>query len=549
MLWVRANPEDYNEWEQKLGLTGWGWNTIEKYYKKCEKYRIPLDEIDQGCHGFDGPLGITRTGNGVVNPLTLAYVKAAAQYGLGLGKDGVTDANAPKSAAQLSPMGIDYNGHTQFGSGVSHTTVYKGDRMSTSRGYVWPFIDPRSRSYRPNLTVATNAHVSRVLFQGKRAVGVAYLVAGSSKEHIFWARQQVILSAGAIQTPQILMLSGIGAKEELNKHDIPVVADLPGVGKNLQDHLFALSPFLDSSNSAYRDGDLGLLINGFYQYLTGHRGVITTSPVQALSFFSTENYLKRLSKRDPMRPPPPPNVEIHIVPATFSAEVIRTLRIDSAVIEPLGEVKPNKVFNVNDLRNKSHVIRLSEMGGTVPRFFLPLVSLIKPQSRGTINIRSSNPLDAPLIDPRYFSVKDDLDDMVDAYIQMRGIIAIMCKNGFPLQEWTDQGIVDEIVRVKECSREEAFNSRDYIAEQLRRVAVTIYHPVGTAKMATDDDPMGVVDIKCRVRGIEGLRVVDASIIPIITAGNTNGPAIVVAEVASDIIREDLARQAFALARL
>ena len=139
-------------------------------------------------------------------------------------------------------------------------------------------------------------------------------------------------------------------------------------------------------------------------------------------------------------------------------------------------MKPNQKFDAKEHRNKSNVIRLSEKGGTVPRFIFPLVSLIKPQSKGTIGIRSSNPLDAPVIDPQYFSVKEDLEDMVDAYVQIRDIIGIMCKNGFKLEEWTDEGIVDELVRIKGCSREEAFNSRDYIREQLRRLSVTIYHP-------------------------------------------------------------------------
>nr|WP_220497549.1 choline dehydrogenase [Burkholderia contaminans] len=435
MVYTRGHHADYDDWAA-LGNEGWGWNDVFPYFKRSEHN----ERLGNEWHGRGGPLWVSdlRTDN----PFQARWLDAARECGL--------------------PVTDDFNGAEQEGVGIYQVTQKNGERWSAARAYLFPHMQTRG-----NLTVETGAQVRRIVFDGKRAVGVE-VTRGGNVETV-WAKKEVILSAGAFQSPQLLMLSGVGPKDELARHGIQVVADLPGVGENLQDHPDFVLSYKTNSLDA-----LGVSVRGaiktlgdIRQYRNSRTGTLTTNFAEGGAFLKTRPDLER------------PDVQMHFVVGPVSDHG-RKVRLGHGL--------------------SCHVC------------------LLRPKSRGSVKLRSADPLDAPLIDPAFLEHDDDLEVLVEGYKLTRRLMAAPAMARF---------VTEDLF----ASRS---RSDDDIRALLRERTDTVYHPVGTCRMG--NDALAVVDSQLRVRGTEGLRVVDASIMPTLVGANTNAPTIMIGEKASDLIR-------------
>jgi choline dehydrogenase len=432
MIYIRGNRRDYDHWRE-LGNNGWCYEDVLPYFKKAENREQGADAY----HGTGGPLNVTDLR--YVNPVSRAFVEAGVEIGL--------------------PRNDDFNGEEQEGVGTYQVTQRKGRRHSAADAYLRP------ASRRPNLTVQTGARATRLHFEGTRAVSVEYVRDGRAERvHV---DGEVILSGGAINSPQLLMLSGIGPADELRTLDIPVVHDLPGVGRNLQDHPMIAVAYgcrvpvtLDEAETR---GNLA-------RYLLFKRGPLASNIAEAGGFV----------RIDPAAHDP--DLQFHFLPCYF---------LDNGFKNPKG------------------------CGFT----FGP--TLLRPRSRGHITLHSGDPLQPPAIQPNY------LDDEPDHRLLVEGV---------RLARRLAQATAFDPFRGEEVWPGTKEQSDEAIAGHIRRNVQTLYHPVGTCRMG--DDPMAVVDDRLRVRGIESLRVVDASVMPDIVSGNTNAPTIMIAEKAADLIKQD-----------
>lgn len=429
MIYMRGNRHDYDQWAA-LGNAGWGYEDVLPYFKKMENQERGASAY----HGVGGPLNVADLRD--PNPLTMAFLAAGNALGLN--------------------YRTDFNGETQEGVGLFQVTQKDGKRHSAADAYLKPIKG------RENLVVRTGVLVTRVLFNGKRAVGVAYSEDGLPREA--YTGGEVLLCGGSINSPQLLMLSGIGAASHLERFDINVIADLPGVGQNLQDHLIA-----GVINYSVRPVSLASAtqpINLLPFFLAG-RGLLTSNVAEAGAFMHTQPGL------------PVPDVQFHFGPAHF---------VDHGQTPIDG-----------------HGFAL---GGLV----------LRPKSRGFIQLRSDHPLTYPVIQPNYLEHEDDLPPLVDCIRWARRVF---------------QAEPFDTYRGLELLPGHHVETDEQIREYIREKAETLYHPVGTCKMG--GDPLAVVDDQLRVHTLEGLRVVDASIMPTIVSGNTNAPTMMIAEKAANLI--------------
>ena len=438
LLYVRGQPEDYDRWAA-LGNRGWSFEEVLPYFKKSEDQERGADEY----HGVGGPLKVSDLR--LRRPIAEFFIQAATQVGI--------------------PLNADYNGEKQEGVGYFQQTAHKGFRWSTAKGFLRP---ARKRA---NLTVMTKAQTTRILFDGDTAVGIEYRKGG--RLHSVHARREVILSAGAIGSPQILQLSGVGPKALLDQVGVPLIKDLPGVGQNLQDHLQIRLVFKtsqrtlnDEVNNIFKQGWVGL------QYVLTRTGPLTLAASQVAIFTKSNPDVDR------------PDIQFHM--------------------QPLSADKP---------------------GDGAHKFsaFTSSVCQLRPHSRGYLEIRSSDPLEHPAIHPNYLSDERDHQVAVDSIKVARRIAEAPA---------LAPHIIDEYVPGRQ------YQSDEELLEAARKHSQTIYHPTSTCKMGHDE--LAVVDERLRVHGVTNLRVVDASIMPEITSGNTNAPTIMIAEKASDMILEDTA---------
>ena len=416
MIWIRGHPSDYDRWAA-AGNEGWDHDSILESYKRAEDFQDGASAF----HGGDGPLRISRRES--VPPIGEALMAAA-------------------EAAQGLPRIDDFNGPQQEGVGRYHVTIKDGKRHSTAAAYLTPVLD------RPNLTAVTGAHVTSVTIEGGRATGVEYVKDG--RQQSVGVDGEVVLSAGAVDTPKLLMLSGVGPGEHLAEHGIDAAVELPGVGRNLQDHLLAMTSYECLRPAVYPPQSNGAETGAFGR-------TDPDLPAPDLQYYLSTHYFMRHGFDNP---------------------------------------EEGHGFSVGPC-------------------------LLRPESRGRITLRSSDPMDDPAIDPRYLSADGDLELLVEGIRRCREIAYAE-----PLDDFRGE----EVWPGEDVQTDEA------IAEHIRRTAQTVYHPVGTAKMGDDD--MAVVDDRLRVHGVDGLRVVDASVMPTITSGNTNAPTIAIAERGADCILAD-----------
>ncbi|KAI4503240.1 hypothetical protein M0802_001462 [Mischocyttarus mexicanus] len=466
MIYVRGNRLDYDNWE-KMGNTGWSYEEVLPYFLKSEDNRNPYLEKSP-YHKTGGYLTVQEFK--WKSPLAMAFVKAGEELGY---------------------ENRDVNGVNQTGFMIAQGTVRREKRCSSAKAFLRPVKN------RPNLHIILNAHVTKVLFNDeKRVTGVEFLRNGIKQ--IVNVKKEVIVSAGAINSPQLLMLSGIGPKEHLEEFGIPVISDLR-VGDNLQDHVAFGGLCFTTKDPVTIKEEYFATLSIFLNYVINSNGPWTTSGIEAVAFVNS----KYVDPSDNY-----PDIQLHFFP--FEVNSYSTFSRKAVGIED----------NTYETVYKS-------LRNTEVYTILPL--LLKPKSTGWIRLKSKNPLTHPDINPNYFAHKEDMDILID------GIrIAISVSNTSVLQIF---GSKLHSVKLPGCQRF-LFDTDEYWECAIRHYTFTVYHPSGTCKMGPKHDPTAVVDPRLRVYGVKGLRVVDASIIPAIPNGNINAPVIMIGEKASDMIKED-----------
>ncbi|XP_071540783.1 glucose dehydrogenase [FAD, quinone]-like [Panulirus ornatus] len=469
MMYVRGNRRDFDNWEA-MGNPGWSYEEVLKYFKKAEDYRGTRNTQTASYHGHGGPSSVDDKRWGT--PIMRSILKAGQQLGYDI---------------------IDPNGPEQIGFSIPDLTTRDGRRGSTAVGYIQP------ASSRPNLHVAFNAHVTQILIDDqKRAIGVRFEQRG--KVRTVLARREVVVSAGAVGSPQLLMVSGVGPAEHLRQHGIPVVLDLPGVGENFHDHpsIFGLSWTVNkgSADTVFRITRPEVI----KEYIEKKQGPLTCP-------YGVEvNAWGLAEEGDPYWP----DVQYLFVSGTPALDY--------------GLFITDGIGYRRDLFAKHYKSLIGYEGFTIG----PM--LTRPKSRGSIRLRSRNPRVPPLIDPNYLSHPDDVRTFI------RGIKFALTVGKAPALR-IEHGARFHDEPLPGCEHHPR-GSDDYWACYSRHMAKTTFHPVGSCKMGPVSDPYSVVDHNLKVRGLSGLRVVDASIMPLITTGNTNAPVIMIGEKAADLIKED-----------
>ena len=436
MVYIRGQRADYDHWAA-AGNVGWGYDDVLPYFKRAEHNERGAD----AWHGTGGPLNVMDLRS--PNRFGPVFVEAARQAG--------------------HAANVDFNAASQEGVGLYQVTHRNGERCSAAKAYLAPAL------VRPNLTVVTDVRVTRIVMDGRRATGVEFIQAGQRQR--LSAAREVLLCAGALQSPQVLMLSGIGPADELARHGIEQVHDLPGVGRHLHDH-----PDVVQVVDAPQLKDLfGLSLNGALRVLRGifewraHRsGMLTTNFAEAGGFIK--------SRPDEATP----DLQLHFV---------------------IGKLVDHGRKTVFGHGYSCHVC------------------LLRPKSRGRVTLASADPMAAPLIDPNFLAERDDVERLVSGFKLMRTILQQPALAGYA---------------GRELEASASAQTDEQIEQFIRNFGDTIYHPVGTCRMG--GGALDVVDAQLRVRGLQGLRVVDASIMPRIVSGNTNAPTIMIAEKAADLIR-------------
>ncbi|MBR9865486.1 MAG: FAD-binding protein [Oceanospirillales bacterium] len=439
MMYIRGNQWDYDNWAA-LGNEGWSFDEVLPYFKKAEHNETFTHDP---YHGTSGPLNVTELKK--PSPFNDLFLEACQLNGI--------------------PYNRDINGEQQVGCRLNQVTQKNGERCSTAKAYITPNLN------RANLTVITQAHVKRIILKDNTATGISVLHKGRSID--IHARKEVILSAGAYGSPQILELSGIGSKHHLKRLGIPLQHELPGVGENLQDHITAVPVY----RSKRKSGTFGVSVQGGLDILKGmsdwsrkRDGIITSNFAESVAFV----------QMDPDEPGA--DIEFEFLPGI-----------------------------VDDHARKQHL----------GHGYCLHATLLRPKSIGSVHCKSADPLEPPLIDPNFFNNEEDLDRLV------KGLqLALEILESKPFDAVKGK-------MLHQLDRHNLQQLKDYCRER----ADTEYHPVGTCKMGPDSDPMAVVDARLRVKGINALRVIDASIMPSLISGNTNAPSILIGEKGADLIRQ------------
>ena len=433
MIYIRGAAADYDAWAARTGDPSWSYEQVLPLFRRMEDNGRGADDF----HGVGGPLRVEDPRS--PHPWSRAVVESAVAAGY--------------------PRNPDFNGARQEGAGLYQLTQKRGRRWSTADAYLRPAL------HRPNLTVRTGAQVTRVLLDGSRATGVEYLSGG--QQHTVHA-EEVLLSGGAINSPQLLMLSGIGPADHLRDVGVEVAHDLPGVGGGLQDHpLVPTIWHVREGRSLFR----GESPAGYAQWFARRRGPLTSNLAEAGLYTRSSPELAE------------PDLQFHFLPVKYWQQA----RVDPDVDA-----------------------------------FTACAVLVDVHSRGSVRLRSADPTWAPAIDAGYLTDDRDLEALVTGVQKAREIASVGPLAGVLAEEWSPGGTV---------------SSREGLRDAVRQTLESLYHPVSSARMGTDDQ--SVVDPELRVHGIDGLRVVDASVMPTLVRGNTNAPTIMIAERGADLVRAAL----------
>ncbi|PSL17212.1 GMC family oxidoreductase [Shimia abyssi] len=436
-VFTRGVPADYDRWANEEGCEGWSFEEIKKYFIRSEGNTI----LSGDWHGTDGPLGVSNLGN--PQPMTRAFVQSCQELGI--------------------PYNPDFNGEVQEGSGVYQTTIKNAKRCSAAVGYLRPVMK------RTNLTVETGCLVNRITFEGTRATGVEY-VQGKTV-HTVRADSEVIVTSGAIGTPKIMMLSGIGPAAHLREHGIDVVQDLPGVGENLNDHFGVdIVAELTGHYSLDKYNKPHWAVWAGAQYYLFGSGPVASNVVEGGAFWYADKSQST------------PDLQFHFLAGAGAEAGV-----------------PSVTKGTSGITLNSYTLR--------------------PKSRGTVKLRSSDPSVLPLVDPNFLGHPDDIKTTVEGVKISRDIFS-----QHSLQKYV------KAIRFPDDSVRTQAEYEDYA----RQYGRTSYHPSCTCKMGVDD--MAVVDAQLRVHGLDGIRICDSSTMPSLIGSNTNAPTIMIAEKASDMIR-------------
>ncbi len=447
MIYIRGQAEDYEDW-LKAGNRGWGWGDVLPAFKRMENHSAGENDY----HGGNGPLYIDASSRGL-HPLCGSYIKAGMEAGL--------------------PHNPDFNGSHQEGVGIYHLNIRNGQRMSASRAYLWP------ARKRPNLHIETRAHATRILFEGRAAVGIEYLKNG--QKHSVHAVKEIILSAGAINSPQLLLLSGVGPVADLSGLDIKAVHNCPAVGQNLQDHYYvdhiyrSTQPTLNCRLHPW----WGKLWAGL-QYVVARRGPLSRNINHAGGFFRTRADLRR------------PNMQLYFSPLSYRRAVPGERHLMSPDPYPA---------------------------------FVTGISQCRPTSRGYIRLKSPDPMVPPEIQPNYLATEHDLQENLEGVKFLRQLA---------LTPTMKQLIAEEVEPGPKATDDKG------LIQHIREQGSTVFHPASSCRMGTDP-VANVVDAELKVHGLAGLRIADASIFPTMPSGNLNAPVIMVGEKASELILDSWRR--------
>ena len=436
-VFTRGNPVDYDRWAEQEGCDGWAFKDIQKYFLRSEGNAI----LSGDWHGTDGPLAVSNIPD--PQPMTRAFVQSCQELGI--------------------PYNPDFNGQVQAGCGVYQTTTRNGRRCSAAVGYLRPVLD------RPNLTVETGCLVERITFEGMRAIGVAY--SSGRERKLARAELEILVTSGAIGTPKIMMLSGVGPAAHLREHGIDVVHDLPGVGENLNDHFgIDIVAELNGHYSLDKYNKPHWALWAGMEYFMFRSGPITSNVVEGGAFWFADDSR------------PVPDLQFHFLAGAGAEAGV-----------------PSVPKGTSGITLNSYTVR--------------------PKSRGTVRLRSTDPSSPPVVDPNFLAEPDDLRTSVEGVKISREIFS--------------QPSLQKHIRAIRYPDDDVKTQADYEA-YARQYGRTSYHPTCTCKMG--NDAMSVVDPQCRVRGLEGIRICDSSIMPSLVGSNTNAPTIMIAEKASDMIR-------------
>ena len=442
-VYMRGRPSDYDEWDEILrgnnDRVGWGWDDVLPHFRRMESN----NRLNNDLHGVDGPMLVSDPGH--INEMSRWFVQAVQALG--------------------EPFNPDFNGEKQRGVGFYQFMNRNGKRSSAAYAYVAP------QERNPNLTVRLHAAVERVVIEKGRVIGVDYRLKGGDLRRAN-ADGDVVLAAGALVTPKLLMLSGIGAPDHLAEHGIDCIAELPGVGQNLIDHPEV--PMTATANGPYgyyKQGEGWRMLRNGIQFKLFGSGPITSAGVEAGAFVN------------PKDPEAPPSIQAFCVPIVY---------LDR---DTLGLVKDGYGVTITTV-------------------------VVKPRSRGEVRLASADPAAMPLVSPNLLKDKQDMADMIEG-------------QRFFLRTFQTRPLSDRIAKVAVPSPEDGSDAA--IAAHCKRFVKTNYHPASSARMGADGDPMAVLDSKMRVRGVEHLRVCDMSAVPNINAGNTNAPAMMLGDRCADLV--------------
>ncbi|MEO1249871.1 MAG: GMC family oxidoreductase N-terminal domain-containing protein, partial [Pseudomonadota bacterium] len=435
-VFTRGNPVDYDRWANEEGCEGWSFSEIQQYFIRSEGNTILAGDW----HGTDGPLGVSNIQD--PQPMTRAFVQSCQELGI--------------------PYNPDFNGPQQEGAGVYQTTIKNARRCSAAVGYLKPVMN------RKNLTVKTDCLVNRIIFEGNRATGVEYFD-GKHMVHVR-ADSEVIVTSGAIGTPKIMMLSGIGPAAHLKENGVEVVHDLPGVGENLNDHFGVdIVAELNGPHSLDKYGKPHWMLWAGIEYVLFKSGPVTSNVVEGGAFWRADQSA------------PVPDLQFHFLAGAGAEEGVPSVPSGSGI-----------TLNSYTLR---------------------------PKSRGTVRLRSSDPSDLPIVDPNFMAEEYDRKTSAEGVRISRDIFM--------------QPSLQKYIKRMHVPGDDVKTPQDF-ENYARQYGRTSYHPSCTCKMGTDD--MAVVDPKLRVHGLEGIRICDSSVMPSLIGSNTNAPTIMIAEKASDMIR-------------